>query len=146
MGKDISLGDGITFTDNSDEVLAALKDQMSVALEAIGQKAEGYAKGLCPVDTGRLRNSISHTISGAGEISRVYSDNGKASAKHSFGQTIGSAEGTEKTAFIGTNVEYAPYQELGVPSRNIKAHHFLKKAASDHGSEYAAIARQYLKD
>lgn len=40
MAKDINLGNGITFTDNSEEVIAALKDQMSVALNAIGQKAK----------------------------------------------------------------------------------------------------------
>ena len=34
------------------------------ALEAIGITAEGYAKKLTPVDTGRLRNSISHAVSG----------------------------------------------------------------------------------
>lgn len=27
-----------------------------------GQSVEGYAKRLCPVDTGRLRNSIDHKI------------------------------------------------------------------------------------
>ena len=39
------------------DALQAAKDQ---ALEIIGGKAESYAKQLCPVDTGRLRNSITH--------------------------------------------------------------------------------------
>ena len=34
------------------------------ALEKIGLIAEGYAKRLCPVDTGKLRNSITHTSDG----------------------------------------------------------------------------------
>lgn len=49
-------------------------------------KVEGAAKRLCPVDTGRLRSSITHSI------------------EH---DSLGLV------AFIGTNVEYAIYQELG---------------------------------
>ena len=54
------------------------------ALEAIGLQCEGYAKMLCPVDTGNLRNSITHTT---------------------------DAEG--KVEYVGTNVEYAAYVEFG---------------------------------
>jgi phage gpG-like protein len=67
----------VKFTDNSDKVLDEFDDAIEVALEEIGLTAEGYAKKECPVDTGRLRNSISHDVK-------------------------------EKTAYIGTNVEYAP--------------------------------------
>ena len=49
-------------TSKSPEVLAAMREQVSLGLEAIGQEAEGYAKDDCPVDTGRLRNSISHEV------------------------------------------------------------------------------------
>lgn len=52
----------VRFTNNSDEVRAALREKIPVALEAIGLKAEGYAKRMAPVDTGRLRNSITHTV------------------------------------------------------------------------------------
>ena len=55
-----------------------------VALERIGLKCEGYAKGLCPVDTGRLRNSITHVISN-----------------------------NEDAVYVGTNVEYARAVEFG---------------------------------
>ena len=54
----------VRFTNNSDEVSAALRDKIPVALEAIGLKAEGYAKRLAPVDTGNLRKNITHTVSG----------------------------------------------------------------------------------
>ena len=53
------------------------------ALEQCGLLAETYAKMICPVDTGRLRNSITH------------------------------AQLDEKTEVIGSNVKYAPYVELG---------------------------------
>lgn len=54
--------DGIAFEDNSDEVLKAFEAAWSRGLERIGLQAEGYAKDLCPVDTGALRNSISHKV------------------------------------------------------------------------------------
>ena len=41
-----------------------MDSRVPIALEAVGLQAEGYAKMLCPVDTGRLRNSISHAVSG----------------------------------------------------------------------------------
>lgn len=72
----------VKFTDNSDKTLEEFNAAMMRALERIGSQAEGYAKDLCPVDTGRLRNSIGHTIS--------QEDGGGA-------------------AYIGSNVEYAGY-------------------------------------
>lgn len=70
--------------DNTDAVLRELDADIGRALEKIGLVAEGYAKRLCPVDTGRLRNSITHAIDADG-----------------------------KAAVIGTNVEYGPAVELG---------------------------------
>lgn len=70
--------------DNRDEVREALNSAFDRALEKIGLTAERYAANLCPVDTGRLRNSIIHAV-----------DTG------------------EKAAYIGAYVEYAPYVELG---------------------------------
>lgn len=102
-----------TFTDNSAEVLAALERQKAAALEAIGLQAEGYAKLKAPVDTGRLRNSISHATD-------------------------------EDSAYIGTNVEYAPYQEFG--TSRMAAQPFLKPAATEHTDEYKRIAEHYLKN
>lgn len=47
-------------------------------------------------------------------------------------------------AYIGTNVEYAPYVEFG--TKRTKAHHMLKKAATEHGEEYKEIAKSSLKN
>lgn len=52
----------IEFTNNVDEILAALNSAAVVTLEQCGLLTEGYAKKLCPVDTGNLRNSITHTV------------------------------------------------------------------------------------
>ena len=54
----------ITIQSNKQEILNHLPDVVEAALEAIGLTAEGYAKDECPVDTGRLRNSITHAVEG----------------------------------------------------------------------------------
>lgn len=97
-----------------DEVLAELKQAKKQALEAVGLQAEGYAQMYAPVDTGRLQGSISH---------KVIDDNSVA---------------------IGTNVEYAPYQELG--TSKMKAQPFLKPACENHMDEYKDIVKKALKD
>lgn len=104
----------VTITNNSDAILNALPEQIEKGLIAIGLVAESYAKERCPVDTGRLRNSISHAVD--------MSDN---------------------SAYIGTNVEYAEYVELGSSRR--KARPYLKPAATEHAAEYKALFEQALK-
>lgn len=104
----------IKITDNSPLVMAALERAIENGLEAIGMTAETYAKEDCPVDTGRLRNSIAHAV-----------------AKN------------EDAVYIGTNVEYAPYVELGTSRQ--KAQPFLKPAASEHSAEYERIMKASLK-
>ena len=64
------------------------KEAMVNALISVGLLTSGYAQDLCPVDTGRLRDSITHAYS---------TDTGDGSA----------------VLLVGTNVEYAPYVELG---------------------------------
>ena len=73
----------VVFQSHAKEALKAMEAAKARALEMIGGKAESYAKKLCPVDTGRLRNSITH------------------------------AQYDENTEVIGSNVEYAPYVCLG---------------------------------
>ena len=97
----------VDYKDNSQQILSALEKGKRNALTAIGATAETYAKQETPVDTGRLRNSISHAIDG-------------------------------EAAYIGTNVEYAPYVELG--TSRAKAHHMLQKAATEHSAEYKRLA------
>lgn len=55
----------VNVQDNSKEALSAFEEQIRLALDMIGNTAEGYAKEQCPVDTGRLRNSISHKAEGS---------------------------------------------------------------------------------
>lgn len=74
----------VVFESHLGEFLDALPEQIEQALIAIGMTAETHAKEECPVDTGRLRNSITHEV-----------------------------DMSDQAAIIGTNVEYAAYVELG---------------------------------
>ena len=150
--------------DNTDKVLEQLDRQLSAALEACGLQAERYAKMKCPVDTGLLRNSITHVVSGQ-KIQQTYhaaygsnrDDKGKrlsASSKNAGSVGYGSYSGTvgnenEHKVIIGTNVNYAPYVELGhsLPSGGtVPPRPFLKPAVAQHGDKYKAIIRYYLKN
>lgn len=50
----------VEIKDNTQEVLKELLSKEELILSAMGETAEKYAKLGCPVDTGRLRNSITH--------------------------------------------------------------------------------------
>ena len=97
--------------DNTAAVKGGLQSAFAKALERIGLQAEGYAKDLCPVDTGNLRNSITHTSDG-------------------------------KAAYIGTNVEYGKYVELGTVK--MAAQPYLRPAAADHAGTYRNIVKDEL--
>ena len=102
-----------TYKDNTEEVLSAMEKAIERGLEAIGLTAEGHAKKETPVDTGRLRNSISHAVE-------------------------------DRAAYIGTNVEYAPYVELGARGRDGK--HMLQRAATEHADEYKRLMEDSMKN
>lgn len=71
--------------------------------------------GGTPVDTGRLRNSMSYATS---------EDN--------------------KTVYVGTNVEYAPYVEEGARGRD--GAHMLRNAVMDVQDDSEAFLKQVLED
>ena len=100
--------------DNTQTWLNAFKSATSQALDEIGMVAEGYAKRKCPVDTGNLRASITH-----------------------------QADYAAKKVYIGTNVEYAPYVEMGTSKQT--AQPYLRPAAQEHGSTYKAILKSHLQ-
>ena len=110
-------GVNLKVKDNSGEVLNALNGKILVALEAIGLQCEGYAKKECPVDTGRLRNSITH-----------------------------EARPSEKAVYIGTNVEYATRVEYDDKAyHKVGKAHYLRDAATNHTDEYKKLAEFYLQ-
>lgn len=122
----------IEITDNS----ALAKEEMQAAclraLEKCGLTGEGYAKLMCPVDTGNLRNSITHQV-----------------------------QADEPAVYIGSNSEYAAYVELGTGiyypggrqtpwvyqdakgnwhlTHGQRAKPYLKPAVADHVQTYRSI-------
>lgn len=50
----------------------------------------------------------------------------------------------DKAAYIGTNVEYAPYVELG--SRGIDGKHMLQRAATEHSAEYQKLLEESIEN
>lgn len=102
----------MSFFSNKDAILKETQEKINKALEICGGMAESYAKADCPVDTGRLRNSITHAQTG------------------------------DQEETIGSNVEYAPYVELG--TSRMSARPFLAPAAEGHAAEYEAVIRKEL--
>lgn len=104
--------------DNIDEVMQAVDEKIKLALSLMGDTVEGYAKEDCPVDTGNLRNSITHN---EGEY-----DGGVAE-------------------FVGTNVEYAQYVEfIDRYHHDVGKAHFLRDGALNHVNEIKAVAETAL--
>lgn len=121
-------------TDNSKEAKEAMKAAMLRALEKCGLTAERYAKELCPVDTGNLRNSITHMV-----------------------------DESEPAAYVGTNSEYGVYVELGTGlyypggrktpwvykdakgqmhmTNGQRAQPYIKPAVADHAQTYIDILK-----
>ena len=130
---------GVVFNDYSADVLNEFHDAVLRALERCGEQAEGYAKDLAPVDTGNLRNSISHTV-----------------------------DEDEPAVYIGSNTSYAPYVELGTGkytdggrptpwvyqddngnwhwTAGNPAQPFLKPAVAEHPQTYRNIIKDELEN
>lgn len=110
------MSDDFIRVDNSKLVKEELEKRIPVILEALGIEAEGNAvteiTTMSAVDTGRLRGSISHAVSG-------------------------------DDVYIGTNVEYAPYVELG--TYKMASRPFLRNAISNYKDDYKRIVEEGLK-
>ena len=132
----------VDYKDNSKEVLAAMEKGKRNALTAIGATAETHTKknikadGL--VDTGRLRNSITYAT---GDYLGIGTYTDKKKKKYTDAKARNTPKDDEVA--IGTNVEYAAYTELG--TEKITAHHYLKRAVTEHQDEYKKLAVEAIK-
>lgn len=132
----------IELTDNSGLVKDELEAAALRALEKCGLAAEKYAKLLCEGfknPSGNLRSSITHQV-----------------------------QPSEMKVYIGTNVEYGPYVELGTGkyypggrqtpwvyqdakgdwhlTHGQRAQPYLKPAVADHKAQYRSIIEGELKN
>lgn len=131
----------LVIRNNNDLLVRELENKKTAILEAIGIQAEANAKininRAGRIDTGRLINSITHTVTG-------------------------------DTVYIGTNVEYGVWHEVGTGiyaddgqgrkspwayqdskgqwhnTTGVKPVHFLKNAVSEHMDEYKKIVEDGL--
>ena len=116
----------IKFVSHADEVLRKSEQVFHEAMELVAQQGESnaiaevtklvYDTPESPnyVRTGALRNSIAHAY-----------------------------VREEKAAYIGTNLEYAPYVEYG--TRNMHERPFLRNAAQNYSDEYKELLEDAIK-
>ena len=83
------------------------------------------------------------------EIGLVAERHAKENLYPGHGFDTGNLQGSithatsDVSAFIGTNVEYAPYVELG--TSKMSASPFLRPAVEEHGDEYRTILSNRLQ-
>jgi len=137
---------GVEVSSNVRHVKKAVLSQMEKAARMIGGTVEGHAKELCPVDTGLLRNSITFAIGGNPVENPSYKSNrtdrdGKAVAEKQGVYADSAPEDRENqvTVYVGSNVVYATYQELGAPNINLPARPFLRPAFENFTGEIEQI-------
>ena len=106
--------------DHSPQTMAELNRKIKLALQLIGEAAEGYAKDDCPVDTGRLRNSITYKV--------VDGD-----------CYIGTNVKYAKYVEFNDRANHSPPQFGGGKA------HFLRDAATTHTAEYKLIGEQTMR-
>ena len=134
MKADLSFG----IADNTEELLKATAEQIEKALTAVGHEAVARVNPLVPVDTGRLRASITSEVDG-------------------------------QTVNVGTNVEYAPYVEMGTGvyaeeggrptpwwyqddkgewhfTHGQKPAHFIRDGLANNLDEYKRILQEVLEE
>lgn len=133
-------------TNNSGKLLQAVREYRDEKLEEIGQRAEDYAQRLTP--------------KGNPESTGIAGYRGGTLQKSITHKVV------DDTVYVGSNVEYAPYVELGTGiyatdgngrkspwvwiDKNGKAHytrgmepkHMLKKSIADHLDEYKKIIKK----
>lgn len=112
----------VELTDNTEEVLKHADEVIERALTEVGDTAVGYVAMLTPVDTGRLRASITKEVQGH---SVVIGTNVEYAAAVEF---------REKTA-SGKKVEHTTGQA-----------HYLRDGITKHLDEYKRILKENLEE
>lgn len=108
---------------NTAIVLSLLKAGIKEGLDAVGAACEGYAKAQCPV--------------GTPESTGIKGYKG-GTLRNSITHQLDGGNSVQ----IGTNVEYGKFVEMGTSKQ--RAQPYLRPAAQDHASEYAALFKSIL--
>jgi phage gpG-like protein len=127
----------IEITDNSAEVLEAMEANKLKALEQCGLAGENFAKLLCPVDTGNLRNSITHTVQ---DDAAYIGSNSEYAAYVELG-TGKYYSGGRQTPWVYQDAKGEWHLTYGQ-----RAQAYLKPAVSDNADTYRSIIEDALKN
>lgn len=130
---------------HKDEVEDELEKFINRVLTKWGMRAESLAKRLAPVDTGLMRNSITWAIEGREANIHEYTDNDRKKRGKYEGQAPNESKEHPRSVYIGTNVEYAKYQELGSYKHKVGQSPFLKPAIDNNREEFKQIYEEELK-
>ena len=96
--------------DNTEKFFKEVESEVNSNLRTATLLVERDAKTLCPVDTGTLKRSITHEFV------------------------------SKREAIVGTNVEYAPYIELG--TSRMPARSFLRAALAKNMKRIKALFKK----
>lgn len=134
-------------SDNSKEIQRKVAEAVDLALEEIGGEVMGYAIGLVPTDTGLLKNSITYALHGKGTNETNYSaDEPDRNGVVRSGSYKGNAPDDSACVYVGSNVEYAAYVEMGSSDKKRKPKPYLKPAVENHKQLYREIFEKHMKD
>lgn len=134
------------FKSNLKAALGEFDRKMDQACEIIGGIIESAAKDMAPVDTGLLRNSITHGKAGGKlSVTEYTDDDGNQSGQYPGADIPADAGGKKYVVVVGTNVQYAPYQELGAPNRNVPPAPFLRPAFEGNMETAKTVLETLLK-
>lgn len=146
MARNDHLKVNVSLVDNADLLLQATDAQIEQALIAVGAKMESNAKALyVPVDTGRLKNSITFALAGGSANITSYKADGGGEDEQSkpySGTAPADPGGKVRSVYVGTNVEYAEAVENGTSGR--KGRHYLRDAVNNHIEEYKSLVERAL--
>lgn len=144
--------------DNTEAAKLEMQMRVERALTAVGIQVatnarEEIQKNPSRIDTGLLRNSITHAVNGGGTAIGGYSADrpskytGKIPDPGTYGGTMPQGKKGVNTVYIGTNVEYAEYVHEGfhLPSgKKVAPNRFLKNAIENNKDEIISIIKQEL--
>lgn len=133
----------IKLTDNSGQIIQNLSEKIALSLELCGVQAEAHAKhnitSAGRIDTGAMRNSVTHTVSG----NTVYIG---SSLPYAIFNELGT--GIYASQPGGRQTPWYYYDRNGVLHKTVglKPIHFLRNAVADHISDYKKIIENTLKN
>lgn len=141
-------------TDNTAQAKAEMQKKIRAALKAAGIQAASAAreeiqKSPKRIDTGLLRNSITHAMDGEGAAIGSYKADNASQYSGKIpepGTYTGKAEKEQEgkaSVYVGTNVNYAIYVHEGTD--RMAANRFIKNAVENNAAELIEIIKTTLQ-